>query len=100
MTEFRYLHGAVYIFENAKAQRVNVGMTINNVADRLGHVNDMWLGRKVTCQVCGGCLGDIGCHVPQPGGSGRGGPGGNALPLEREMALAESHLQNMTSLLS
>ena len=29
MIEFRYLHGAVYIFENAKAQRVKVGMTIN-----------------------------------------------------------------------
>src|SRR6266699_2759379 len=100
MTEFRYLHGAVYIFENAKAQRVKVGMTINNVVDRLAHVNDMWLGRKVTCQVCGGRLVNIGGHVPQHGGSGRGCPGGNALPLERDMALAESHLQNMTNLLS
>ena len=100
MIEFRYLHGAVYIFENAKAQRVKVGMTINNVVDRLGHVNDMWLGRKVTCQVCGGRLVNIGEHVPQHGGGGRGCPGGNALPLERDMALAESHLQNMTNLLS
>ena len=100
MIEFRYLHGAVYILENAKAQRVKVGMTINNVVDRLGHVNDMWLGRKVTCQVCGGRLVNIGGHVPQHGGSGRGCPGGNALPLERDMALAESHLQDMTNLLS
>src|SRR5256886_14528458 len=100
MIEFRYLHGAVYIFENAKAQRVKVGMTINNVVDRLGHVNDMWLGRKVTCQVCGGRLVNIGGHVPQHGGSGRGCPGGNALPLERDTALAESHLENMTNLLS
>ena len=100
MIEFRYLHGAVYVFENAKAQRVKVGMTINNVVDRLGHVNDMWLGRKVTCQVCGVRLVSIGGHVPQHGGSGRGCPGGNALPLERDMALAESHLQNMTNLLS
>jgi hypothetical protein len=46
MIEFRYLHGAVYIFENAKAQRVKVGMTINNVVDRLSDVNDMWLERK------------------------------------------------------
>ena len=48
MVECRYLHGAVYVFENSQAQRVKVGMTINNVADRLRHVNDMWLGRKAT----------------------------------------------------
>src|SRR5437867_11974928 len=100
MIEFRYLRGAVYIVENAKAQRVKVGMTINNVVDRLGHVNDMWLGRKVTCQVCGGRLVNIGGHVPQHGGTGRVSPGGYALPLERDMALAESHLQDMTNLLS
>jgi hypothetical protein len=52
MVEFRYLHGAVYIFENTNTQRVKVGMTINNVADRLRDVNDKWLGRKVTCQIC------------------------------------------------
>ena len=100
MIEFRYLHGAVYILENAKAQRVKVGMTINNVVDRLSDVNDMWLERKVTCQICGGRLVNIGGHVPQHVVSGRGCPGGNALPLERDMALAESHLENMTNLLS
>ena len=100
MIEFRYLRGTVYIFENAKAQRVKVGMTINNVVDRLGHVNDMWLGRKVTCQICGGRLVNNAGHVPQHRGSGRGCPGGNALPLERDTALAEYHLENMTNLLS
>ena len=100
MVEFRYLHGAVYIFENSKAQRVKVGMTINNVAGRLSDVNDMWLERKVTCQICGGRLVNIGGHVPQHVVSGIGCPGGNALPLEKDVALAKSHLENMKKRLS
>ena len=100
MIAFRYLHGAVYIFANAKAQRVKVGMTINNVVERLNHVNDMWLERKVTCQICGGRLANIGGHVPQHVVSGKGCPGGNGLPLEKDAALAESHLENMKSFLS
>ena len=43
----------VYILENAAVQRVKVGVTINAAGDRLRDVNDMWLGRKGTCQVCG-----------------------------------------------
>ena len=100
MVEFRYLHGAIYIFENSKAQRVKVGMTINNVADRLSDVNDMWLERKVTCQICGGRLVNTGGHVPQHVVSGISCPGGNALPLEKDLALAESHLENMKNRLS
>jgi DNA-directed RNA polymerase subunit RPC12/RpoP len=106
MTQFRYLRGAVYILENSKVERVKVGMTINNVADRLGSVNDMWLERKVTCQICGGRRlvnkrGLISQHVvsgrlvPQRIVIGRGCPGGDALPLEKEVALAESYLENM-----
>ena len=95
MVEFRYLHGAVYILENSKAQRVKVGMTINNIAGRLADVNDMWLGRTVTCQICGGRLVNIGGRVPQHVVSGIGCPGGNALPLEKDIALAESQLGNM-----
>ena len=100
MVEFRYLHGAVYIFENSKAQRVKVGMTINNVVDRLRHVNDMWLERKVTCQICGGRLVNVRGLVPQHVKSGIGCPGGNALPLEKDVALAESHLENIKNRLS
>jgi hypothetical protein len=103
MVEFRYLHGAVYIFENSKAQRVKVGMTImstSNVVDRLRDVNDKWLERKVTCQICGGRrLVNIEGLVPQHG-SGRGCPGGNALPLEKDVTLAESYLENMKNRLS
>ncbi len=96
MIEFRYLRGAVYIFENSKAQRVKVGMTINCVVDRLRDINDMWLEQKVTCQICGGrrLINSRGL-VPQHVVSGRGCPGGNALPLEKDVELAESYLDNM-----
>ena len=100
MVEFHSLHGAVYIFENSKAQRVKVGMTTNNVAERLSDVNDMWLERKVTCQICGGRLVSIGGYVPRHVVSGIGCPGGNALPLEKNVALAESHLENLKNHLS
>lgn len=69
MVEFRYLVGAVYILENAQAQRVKVGMTaigVNDVADRLRDVNDMWLGRKVGCQICAGRLVNAGGRVTCP----------------------------------
>ena len=95
MVEFRYQYGAVYVFENVKSRRVKVGMTINNVAGRLSDVNDMWLERKVTCQICGRRLVNTGGRVPQ-----HGCPGGNTLPLEKDVALAESHLENMKNRLS
>ena len=63
MVEFLYPHGVIYVFENSDAQRVKVGMTgigVNNVGDRLRDINDMWLERKVTCQICGGRLVNIG----------------------------------------
>ena len=101
MVEFRYLHGAVYIFENSKAKRVKIGMTINDVADRLISVNNMWLERKATCQICGGrrFINESGL-VPKHIVSGISCPGGNALPLEKDVALAESHLENMKTCLS
>ncbi len=100
MTEFRYLRGAVYIFENPEANRVKVGMTINNVVDRLGDVNDKWLERKVTCQICGVRLVVNRGLVPQHVLSGRNCRGGNELPLEKDVALAELRLENMKNLLS
>ena len=97
MVEFRKLYGAVYIFENSEAQRVKVGMTINDVADRLRAVNDMWLSRKGTCQICGGRLITVRGHVPRHVVSGTRCPGGDALPLEKGVALAETHLVKMTN---
>lgn len=92
MFDFR---GAVYILENHEVQRVKIGTTINNIAGRLDAVNDMWLGRKVTCQICAGRLVNMSGHVPQHVLSGRRCPGENALPLEKDITLAESHLKNL-----
>jgi len=95
MSEFRCLHGTVYILQNSKAKRVKVGMTTNNVTERLRDVNDMWLGRKVTCQICGGRLVNTGGYVPQHVLSGVRCPGGNALPFEKDLSLAETHIENL-----
>jgi hypothetical protein len=99
MVEFRYMHGAVYIFENSEVQRVKVGMTImttSNVVTRLKDVNDKWIEKKVTCQICGGRRfinfdGLIPHHVI----SGKNCLGGNALPLEKDVTIAESYLEKM-----
>lgn len=93
---FRYLAGSVYILENLVAQRVKVGMTgigLNDVADRLRDINDMWAERKVTCQICGGRLMNVKNLVPQHFKSGRACTGGNHLPIEKSTALAALRLQ-------
>ena len=88
MPEFRYLPGAVYILENLAAQRVKVGMTINDVALRLRDVNDMWLEHKLTCQICGSrrlakIVGLGPRLMPRHVVSGTVCPGTNELPLEQ-----------------
>ena len=103
MVEFLYPHGVIYIFENADARRVKVGMTgigVNNAGGRLRDINDMWLERKVTCQICGGRLVRIGELVPEHVKSGNRCSGGRALPLEKDAALAESYLQDVRSCLN
>jgi len=100
MVEFRKMYGAVYILENPEAQRVKIGMTINDVGLRLRVVNDMWLGRRGTCQICGGRLNIVGGRVPRHPGYSRPCPGGDALPLEKEVALAETHLGKMKNRLA
>lgn len=89
MVDFRHMCGAVYILENSIAQRVKIGMSINNIAGRLDDVNDMWLERKVTCQICGKRSVNVGGQVPQHVVSGIGCLGGNAPPLEKNLALVE-----------
>ena len=113
VTEFRYLPGAVYILENILAQRVKVGMTINDVALRLRDVNDLWLELKLTCQICGrhplAKLSGLEMAmssaaksrlVPRHVVSGKACPGGNALPLEADLTLATAHLANLRLQLS
>ena len=89
------MYGAVYILENPEAQRVKIGMTINEVGLRLRSVHDMWRGRRGTCQVCGGRLNTVEGRVPRHPGYSRPCPGGGALPLEKEVALAETYLAKM-----
>ncbi|EEF79808.1 hypothetical protein [Methylophaga thiooxydans] len=101
-SSYRYPCGAVYIFENVKAQRVKVGMTIlstTNVLDRLRDLNNIWIGLKATCQVCGGrrFINTKGL-VPQHVVSGVECPGGDRAPIEREVVFAEQHLQNLKKL--
>jgi hypothetical protein len=55
----------------------------------------MWLERKVTCQICGKRTVNVDGRVPHHVVSGIGCPGGNALPLEKNVAIAESHLEDM-----
>lgn len=100
MVEFRKMYGAVYILENPEAQRVKVGMTSNDVGLRLRVVNDMWLGRRGTCQICGGRLNIVGGRVPRHPRYSSPCPGGDALPLEKEVALAETHLGKMKNRLA
>jgi hypothetical protein len=100
MTQFRYMRGAVYILENLEAQRIKIGMSTNNVALRLREANDMWLEYKVTCQVCGARrlakLNGFGPRlVPKHAAKGIPCPGGGALPLESDTALAEAQLERM-----
>ena len=100
MTQFRYMHGAVYILENIEAQRVKIGMTINDVALRVRDANDMWLEHKITCQICGGrrlskLNGLAPRLVPKHVVSGFSCPGGDALPLEGDISLAQAHLENL-----
>src|SRR5688572_2351959 len=105
MADFLFPHGAVYILENTEARRVKVGMTaigVNEVVDRLKDVNDMWLERKVTCQICMRRTVNVGGYVPPHVGvhAGRGCLGGNALPFEKDVSLAETYLENMRKGLS
>ena len=96
MVDFCHLPGAVYIFENPQTQRVKIGMTINDVLDRLKSLNDMWLERKVTCQICGGRRNvNSWGFIPKHIASGKDCPGGNSLPLEKDVAIAETHLDDL-----
>lgn len=93
----------VYIFQNLEAQRVKVGMTINQPADRLKSINDMWAQFSATCQVCGGRrLMDLGCGL-MPAHSSSGPhlisgfncAGSLKPPLESDVSIAESYLADL-----
>lgn len=106
MVESRLHQGAVYIFENAKARRVKVGVTgatINYVLGRLRDVDIKWSSKKATCQVCGaprlaskdGLMPQHAGLMPQFVDSRRICLGANELPLEKDVRIAESHLERL-----
>jgi hypothetical protein len=93
------MKGTVYIFANPEAGRVKVGVSCG-LGDRLLALNDLWTGRTVTCQICGGRLGNIGRPIRPHKASGKQCPGGYALPMERDVTLAEKHLEALKAQLS
>jgi len=91
--------GTVYILENPEAQRVKIGVTINAAGDRLRAVNDMWLGRKGTCQVCGRRVVLVRGRVPRHAAGVpdfvlgiAGCAGTHELSLEQSTDVAQKHL--------
>ena len=87
---------AVYVFENVRASRVKVGVTINDIRLRLKDVDRLWSGMKPTCQICGSRrLADRDGLFPRHVVSGRSCPGGGELPLEEDVSTAESHLETL-----
>ena len=100
MVGFRELYGAVYVLENPAAQRVKVGMTINDVALRLRDVNELWQGRRGSCQVCGGRLNLLNSRIPHQRRNGGACAGGHAAPRERDVIVAQKYLPSMKDGLS
>ncbi len=88
--------GKAYILVNVEANRVKIGITINDVEERLIDVNRKWKGRSATCQICGSRLllkrdGNMQKHLI----SGVPCSGGSFLPLEKDSSLAQYHLEKM-----
>ena len=101
MVKHHHNSEAVYIFENTKAQRVKVGVSIGHtvsIEDRLRDVNEKWLETKATCQFCGyrRQINEKGL-IPNHVVSGVKCPGSKTLPLEKDVTLAEIYLNELKS---
>lgn len=96
MTDLRNMSGTVYILENVKAQRVKIGMTINDVEARRRDANDKWLGFKATCQICGAkCLVSNDGNIPKHSSGSGSCLGSNEPPLEKSTSIAEIYLEEL-----
>lgn len=99
MIESRDRYGMVYILENVEAKRVKVGVTTSSVVKRRIDVNQMHLGTKGTCQVCGGRyrLKQVLQQrlIPKHAVSGWNCPGSNSLSLEKDTSLAKAYLEEL-----
>ncbi len=91
-----HLRGTVYILENSEANRVKVGVTINDPNERLIDINRIWLGTKGRCQVCGNRrLLEFNGLMPKHVLSGNHCSGSHALPLEKDKTLAIEELKRL-----
>jgi hypothetical protein len=95
MNEIHNFLPAIYIFENPIAKRIKVGTTTDRLENRLNDLNDIWSGRKVICQICGGRLVNENGMVPLHVVSGIKCQGSNSLPIERDVALAKLYLNEL-----
>ncbi len=93
MVVYRDGFATIYILENTEAGLVKVGVTINNPAERLRSLADLWHGRYGTCQVCGARLllrkGRLWDHRKNSARCA----GSLELPLEQDSSVAEWHLR-------
>lgn len=91
-----HLKGTVYILENSEANRVKIGVTINNPSERLKDINRMWLGTKGRCQVCGNRrLLEFNGLMPKHVLSGKHCSGSHALPIAKDKTLAIEELKRL-----
>lgn len=93
--------GTVYILENSHANRVKIGVTVNDPEERLKDINRMWIGIKGRCQICLSwrlLLGDG--RMPNHVLSGTPCFGSNQLPFERSTELAQLKLKDLKDLVN
>jgi len=100
MVVYRDGFATVYILENAEAGLVKVGITVNDAADRLRALTDLWLGRYGTCQVCGVRLLLQRSCLPEHRKTGSRCAGSRELPLEQDSSVAEWYLRVLHERLS
>jgi hypothetical protein len=74
---------------------VKVGITSDRLINRLNDLNDIWSGRKVICQICGGRLVNVRGKIPLHVVCGIKCPGSNAFPIEKSNFLAKIYLNKM-----
>lgn len=93
MVVYRDGFATIYILENSEAGLVKVGVTINNPAERLRALADLWHGRYGTCQVCGARLLLRKRRLWDHRKNGTRCPGSLELALEQDSSVAEWYLQ-------
>lgn len=90
------LSGTIYVLRNLEANRLKIGVTINNPVERLKDVSRIWHGTKGICQVCSSrrlLLPDG--RMPKHVLSGNHCYGSGALPIESDVTIASKELNKL-----